>query len=146
LFGDDTATFKLLNIALAAAHNANDESIVLRDLGQYEIMTASTQQAQEEGELRLEQALNLDKKYDLPGSSYIANFLKVTAEFAWADSIASYDCKRAQEHFSSGVNYLNNSVRTLEMDGYRKRARNEFNVGIGTVLTCKPTNAETDIE
>jgi hypothetical protein len=136
--GDAATTQRLLKAALAAAQNANDESIALRYLGYFDIHSGGTPDARREGEALYARALELDTKYDLQAFPYSQHFLKATASFDWASAIALYDCPGAQAHYADGITNLLANPRTPEMDQMRRMARGAYVNGIGAVIACKP--------
>lgn len=136
--GDYETARRLLQLALSAAHNPNDESIALRDLGFLEVRSATTPEGRKAGEDLYARAATLDRKYDLTQLPYAAHFLGATAQLGWGDAIAPYDCAGAQVHFAAGVRHLLANPRTPEMDQLWRAARVSYTNGIGAVPTCRP--------
>lgn len=136
--GDTATTEKLLEDALGAAKNANDESIALRYLGLLKIRS-STPDARKEGDELFSRAMSLDSKYDLKAFPYAIHFLRASAAFDWASAIAPVDCAAAQAHFGAGVTDLLANPRTPEMDQMRRSALHAYTDGMGGFPGCKPS-------
>ena len=137
--GDPLTAQRLLKVALSTAQNANDESVALRDLGYLKIHSGTTAEARKEGEALYSRAMSLDSKYDLKFFPYQTHFLRATAAFEWANSIAPFDCVAAQAHFGEGVVDLMANPRNPEMDQERRIALHAYSDGLGGVATCKPS-------
>jgi hypothetical protein len=136
--GDQILTRQLLKTALAAARNANDESIALRYLGFMEVRSAATPEQRKAGEELFARAAALDQKYDLAQVPYAVHFLRAAAEFGWSDAIAPFDCNAGKAHFVDAVNDLLANPRTPEMDQMRRSARGAYTNGISGIATCRP--------
>ena len=139
MIGNVATSQQLLQDALSAAQNANDESTALRYLGYLEIRTGTTPQTRKEGEELFSRAMSLDKKYNLQYSSYQANFLRAAAAFDWANAIAPFDCGAAQKHFDDGVKNLIANPRTPEMVQMRRLALPVYKDGFNGSQGCKPS-------
>jgi hypothetical protein len=139
--GDATSVRLLLEAALAAARNANDESVALRSLGFFKIQSATTPDARQAGQVLYARAMTLDAKYDLQSLPYSVHFLRATASLDWANAIAPFDCAGAQAHFAEGARDLLANPRTPEMDQMRRGALNAYKFGLGGILQCKPLSS-----
>jgi hypothetical protein len=137
--GDSQNALVIGKLALAAAKNANDESVALRTIGMIEMANATTSEMRMIAEQRFQNALTLEQKYtELARNPYAIHFIKAAAEFAWADATASYDCPHAQEHFASGTQYLLGTAMTPEMDQMRRNELTRYTTGIGGTKSCLP--------
>jgi hypothetical protein len=136
--GEYQLSLKLLQYALAAAESANDKSIALRDLGFYAIRAGKGGTALKTGEDYFQQALDLDREFDLSDQPLVIAWLKSSAQFGWASAVAPIDCAAAQRHFSEGVKVLLSAPVTIDFDQARSGAKQQWITGIGGVPNCVP--------
>jgi hypothetical protein len=136
--GEYQVSLKLLQYALTAAESANDKSIALRDLGFYTIRTGRGGTALKAGEDYFQQALNLDREFDLSDQPLVIAWLRSSAQFGWASAVAPMDCAAAQRHFSEGIKVLSSAPLTIDFEQARSAAKQQWNTGIGGVPNCVP--------
>ena len=139
--GEAATAKELLQIALAAANSPNDESIALRYLGFLEIRGAETPAGIAAGEALFQRAASLETKYDLRGFPLVVAFLKVSAQFDWAQAIAPINCQEAIAHYNEGERVLS-SLPTgppmPDLEQARRLASQNARIGLGGVPSCHP--------
>ena len=139
--GEAAAAKELLQIALAAANSPNDEFIALRYLGFLEIRAADTPDGVAAGEALFQRAATLETKYDLRGFPQVVAFLKVSAQFDWAQAIAPINCQGAIAHYKDGEQLLSSQppgTLTPDLQQARQLAQQNARIGLGGVPSCRP--------
>jgi hypothetical protein len=139
--GEAAAAKELLQIALAAANSPNDESIALRYLGFLQIRAADTPDDVAAGEALFQRAATLETKYDLRGFPQVVAFLKVSAQFDWAQAIAPINCQGAIAHYKDGEQLLSSqppNTLTSDLQQARQLAQQNARIGLGGVASCRP--------
>jgi hypothetical protein len=136
--GEYQVSLRLLKYALAAAESANDKSIALRDLGFYMIRTGRGGTAIKAGEDYFQQALNLDREFDISDQPPVVAWLRSSADLGWASAVAPIDCAAAQKHFSEGIKVLLSAPVTIDFEQARFGAKQQWSTGIGGLPNCLP--------
>jgi hypothetical protein len=124
--GEYKVSLKLLQYALTAAESANDKSIALRDLGFYMIRTGKGGAALKTGEDYYEEALNLDREYELSDQPLALAWLRSMAQLGWAGAVAPTDCVAAQRHFGEGIKVLSSAPLTIDIEQVRSGAKQQW--------------------
>lgn len=138
-YGSVPESRQLLQTALKAAQNANEESLSLRNLGALEIKWANSPEMREQGQSRFRQAENLETKYpDLAAIPGTVAYLKALANLNWASAVAFLNCRDARGHWTTGMQYLAGAPSSPDIEELRIAAANEAKNGLGGVRTCLP--------